>query len=108
METDGRTDGVTEVIVLPTQSVNKDAAVVCQRMCLRMPTDRHHRHHAAAAAAAAGGGGGMYVDARWYKVTRNGLYATFSSLLSAPFIAVGVLLIVDIWNVGSAAHQGRF
>ena len=45
----------------------------------------------------------MYVDARWYKMTRYGIYATVSSFVSVPVIAVAILLIIDIWNVGSAS-----
>jgi len=35
-------------------------------------------------------------------VTRYGTCATLSSLVSLPFIAVGVLLVIDVWNIGSA------
>ena len=44
-----------------------------------------------------------YVDARWYKVTRYGIYSAVLSLIAVPLIAVGVLLVNDVWNVGSAA-----
>ena len=65
-------------------------------MCMwKLATGRHNDQHQS------DGGGTMYVDARFYKVMRYALYATLSLLLSAPFIAVGVLLVIDIWNVGS-------
>ena len=45
----------------------------------------------------------MYAEARRYVVTRYVISGIVSSLISLPLVVTGILIIIDVWNSGSAA-----
>ena len=46
--------------------------------------------------------GSAYIDTQRYVTARNVVSGTVLSLVSLPLIVVGVLIINDVWNLGSA------